>query len=169
MKSSRKKKRQRYDNVPYGSRWGNLFGMAYKGQTYEWIPIGSMEDLNNADLGYAQSFYNKYYSPDDAVLVVSGDINYDDAKKEVEKYFGDIKAARTERKTFPEVIYNQGEKRDTVFEKVQLPALYIGYKIPGTVSNDIYALEMLSSILSDGKSSRLYKKIVYENKRSEIR
>jgi len=160
----KEEKRQRYDNVPYGTRWGNLFSMAFKGQTYEWIPIGSMEDLNNADLGYAQSFYKKFYSPDDAVLVVSGDINYDEAKKEVQKYFGDLKAAKTERKLFPEVIYNQGEKRDTVFEKVQLPALYIGYKIPGTASNDIYALEMLSSILSSGKSSRLYKKIVYENK-----
>jgi zinc protease len=160
----KEEKRQRYDNVPYGSRWNNLFKRAFKGQTYEWIPIGSMEDLNSADLSYAQSFYNKYYSPDDAVLVISGDINYSEARESVQKYFGDLKPAKTERKVFPEIIFNQGEITDTVYEKVQLPAIYIGYKIPGVTSKDIYALEMLSSVLSDGKSSRLYRKIVYNNK-----
>ncbi len=160
----KEEKRQRYDNVPYGSKWINLFGKAFKGQTYEWMAIGSMEDLNRADVAYAQGFYKKYYSPDDAVLVISGDINYDDAKVLVKKYFSDLTPAHTERKIYPEVIYNQGEIKDSVFEKVQLPALYMGYKIPGASSEDIDALDLLSSVLSDGKSSRLYQKIVYGNK-----
>ncbi len=160
----KEEKRQRYDNVPYGSRWGEMMKRIFKGQTYEWIPIGSMEDLNSADLSYAQEFYRKYYSPDNAVLVISGDIEYNTAKQLAEKYFGDIKPARTKKNTYPEIIFNQGEIKDVIYDNVQLPAVYIGYKIPGTTSKDIYALEMLSLILGDGRSSRLYRDIVYERK-----
>ncbi|MEO8513051.1 MAG: pitrilysin family protein [Ignavibacteria bacterium] len=160
----KEEKRQRYDNVPYGSRWGELMKRAFKGQTYEWIPIGSMADLNSADLNYAKEFYRKYYSPDNAALVISGDIDYKNAKKLAEKYFGDLKPAHTKKNAYPEVIFNQGEIKDTIYDNVQLPGIYIGYKIPGTTDKDIHALELLSLILGDGKSSRLYKDIVYERK-----
>jgi predicted Zn-dependent peptidase len=160
----KEEKRQRYDNVPYGNRWENLYKRAFKGQTYAWLPIGSMEDLNDADLGYAQNFYRKYYSPDNAVLVISGDIDFENAKNLVQKYFGDLTAAKTERKNYPEIIFNQGEVVDSVFENAQLPAVFIGYKIPGVRSEDIPALELLSLVLSDGHSSRLYKKIIYDKK-----
>lgn len=160
----KEEKRQRYDNVPYGSRWGELMKRAFKGQTYEWIPIGSMEDLNSADLGYAQEFYRKYYSPDNAVLVVAGDIDNVEAKKLVEKYFGSLIPVNTVKNKYPEVIFNQGEVTDVIYDNVQLPAVYIGYKIPGTTDADIHALEVLSLILGDGKSSRLYNDIVYERK-----
>jgi predicted Zn-dependent peptidase len=158
----KEEKRQRYDNVPYGSRWGELMKRAFTGQTYEWIPIGSMDDLNSADLSYAQSFYKKYYSPDNAVLVISGDIDYENAKSSVEKYFGNIKPANTVKKNYPGILFNQGEIKDTIYDNVQLPAVYIGYKIPGTTDKDIPALELISMLLGDGKSSRLYKNLVYE-------
>ncbi|MCI0448971.1 MAG: insulinase family protein [Chlorobi bacterium] len=160
----KEEKRQRYDNAPYGSRWGELMKRAFKNQTYEWIPIGSMEDLNGADLSYAQEFYKKYYSPDNAVLVVSGDINYDEAKELVIKYFGGLKSSNAKKKTYKEIIFNQGEIKDVIYDNVQLPAVYFGYKIPGAANKDIYALEVISMILTDGKSSRLYKGIVYEKK-----
>jgi len=160
----KEEKRQRYDNVPYGSRWGEMMKRLFKGQTYEWIPIGSMEDLNSADLNYAQEFYRKYYSPDNAVVVVSGDIDYDIAEVLVKKYFSALKPANTIKKKYPEVIFNQGEVRDVIYDNVQLPAVYIGYKIPGTTDKDIQALEMLSMILGDGRSSRIYKDIVYDKK-----
>jgi len=160
----KEEKRQRYDNVPYGSRWGEMMKRLFKGQTYEWIPIGSMDDLNSADLNYAQDFYRKYYSPDNAVIVVSGDIDYDEAARLVKKYFSDLKPANTVKKKYPEVIFNQGEVRDVIYDNVQLPAVYIGYKIPGTTNKDIQALEMLSMILGDGRSSRIYKDIVYDKK-----
>lgn len=160
----KEEKRQRYDNVPYGSRWGELMKRAFKGQSYEWIPIGSMEDLNNADLNYAQKFYRKYYSPDNAVLVISGDIDYDNAKILSEKYFGDIKPANTKKNKYPEIIFNQGEVKDVIYDNVQLPAVYIGYKIPGLKDKDVHALELISLILGDGRSSRLYKDIVYDRK-----
>lgn len=160
----KEEKRQRYDNVPYGSRWGEMMKRLFKGQTYEWIPIGSMEDLNSADLNYAQEFYRKYYSPDNAVVVVSGDIDYDETASLVKKYFGDIKPANTIKNKYAKIIFNQGEVKDVIYDNVQLPAVYIGYKIPGTTDKDIQALEILSMILGDGRSSRIYKDIVYENK-----
>jgi len=67
----KEEKRQRYDNVPYGSRFYNLFSLAFKNQPYGWIPIGSMQHLNDADLSYAQNFYKRFYNPNNAVLVVS--------------------------------------------------------------------------------------------------
>ncbi|HMQ79928.1 MAG TPA: pitrilysin family protein [Ignavibacteria bacterium] len=160
----KEEKRQRYDNVPYGSRWGEMMKRLFKGQTYEWIPIGSMEDLNSADLNYAQEFYRKYYSPDNAVLVISGDIEYDNAKRLAEKYFGELKPAKTVKKNYTGIIFNQGEVRDIIYDNVQLPGVYIGYKIPGTTSKDIQELELLSMIMGDGRSSRLYREIVYDKK-----
>jgi predicted Zn-dependent peptidase len=160
----KEEKRQRYDNAPYGSRWNELMSRAFKGQTYEWTPIGSMEDLNGADLSYAQEFYHKYYSPDNAVLVISGDIDYGNARQLTEKYFGGIKPSNTPKNLYREVIFNQGEIHDTIYDNVQLPAVYIGYKIPGLRHSDIYALEILSMILGDGRSSRLYNEIVYKKK-----
>jgi len=160
----KEEKRQRYDNVPYGSRWGEMMKRLFKGQTYEWIPIGSMDDLNSADLNYAQEFYRKYYSPDNAVLVISGDIEYVNARVLAEKYFGGLKPAATVKKKYPEIIFNQGEVKDVIYDNVQLPAVYIGYKIPGTTNKDIQELELLSMILGDGRSSRLYRDIVYDKK-----
>ncbi len=160
----KEEKRQRYDNVPYGTRFLELMKRAFKGQTYEFIPIGSMEDLNNAELSYAQQFYKKYYSTDNAVLVISGDVDYAKTKKLVEKYFGGLKPAKTKKNDYKEIIYNQGEIRDTVYDNIQLPALYMGYKIPSLKDKDIYALELLAMTLGDGKSSRLYNNIVYEKK-----
>lgn len=160
----KEEKRQRYDNTPYGSRFVELSKRLFKEQTYEWMPIGSMEDLNAADLGYAQTFYKKYYSPDNAVIVVSGDINYSETKKLVKKYFSDLKPAKTTKNKYKEIIYNQGEIQDTIYDNVQLPALYMGYKIPGMKAEEIHALEILSMILGDGRSSRLYNNIVYTKK-----
>src|SRR4030095_86729 len=160
----KEEKRQRYDNVPYGSRWGELMRRAFKGQTYEWIPIGSMDDLNSADLSYAQEFYKKYYAPDNAVLVIAGDIEYDNAKRLAQKYFGGLKPSGVKKKNYPEIIFNQGEVRDVIYDNDQLPAVYIGYKIPGSTHKDLYALELLTMILGDGKSSRLYNDAVYTKK-----
>ncbi len=163
----KEEKRQRYDNAPYGSRWENLFKRAFENQTYEWIPIGSMDDLNAASLAYAQDFYRKYYSPDNAVLVISGDIEYGAAKNEVEKYFSGLKPSATVKKNYIPIVFNEGEKTDSVYDNVQLPAIFIGYKIPGMTSDDIYPLELLSSALSEGRSSRMYRRIVYEEKKAK--
>lgn len=160
----KEEKRQRYDNVPYGSRFVELMKHAFIGQTYQHVPIGSMEDLNSADLSYAQQFYKKYYSTDNAVIVVSGDIDYPKTKELVEKYFSGLKPANTKKNSYKEIIFSQGEVKDTIYDNIQLPAVFMGYKIPSLKTRDVYALEVLSMILGDGRSSRLYNEIVYEKK-----
>jgi predicted Zn-dependent peptidase len=163
----KEEKRQRYDNVPYGSRFYNLFKNAYSGHPYSWIPIGSVADLNIADLAYAQGFYKKYYAPDNAVLVIAGDIDYNETKKLIDKYFKGIKPSTFKKNNYPQDKLFRGEIKDTVFDNVQLPAVYTAYKIPPVTSTDIYPLTLLSMILADGKSSRLYKSLVYQNKKAK--
>lgn len=160
----KEEKRQRYDNVPYGSRFYNLFRKAFPGQTYNWIPIGSMHDLNDAGLDYAQNFYKRFYNPNNAVLVIAGDIDYDNTISLVQKYFGTLKKGPDVKRDYKEIIFNQGEVRDTVYEKVQLPSLYIAYKIPSVTSDENKTFNLLSSILTSGRSSRLYNELVYKRK-----
>lgn len=160
----KEEKLQRYDNVPYGTRLIKLMDLSFTGQTYQSTAIGSMDDLNNADLSYAQKFYTKYYSPDNAVLVLAGDFEYDNAIKLIKKYFGSLKPANTTKNKYREIFFNQGEKTETVYDNIQLPAVFIGYKVPGITSNEMLSLEILSMILGDGKSSRLYKELVYSSK-----
>jgi zinc protease len=163
----KEEKRQRYDNVPYGSRFDYLFKLSYKEHPYHWITIGSMEDLNNAELEYAKRFYRKFYCPDNAVLTIVGDIDIQETKTLVNKYFGSLKPAGKIKRDYPPDIFHKGEVIDTIYENVQLPAIYIGYKIPPVTSKENRAFELLSIILSNGRSSRLYKNIVYEKELSK--
>lgn len=163
----KEEKRQHYDNVPYGSRFATLFSLAYINHPYHWITIGSMQDLNDADVNYAREFYKKHYAPDNAVLVISGDINYEQTKLLVAKYFSNLKPSHFKRHNYPSNAIHTGQVSDTIYDRVQLPAIYIAYKIPELTSKDIYPLELLSLIMSNGKSSRLYNKIVYEQKISK--
>ena len=160
----KEEKRQRYDNVPYGNRWIEISKRLFRNQPYEWMPIGSMEDLDNAGLEYAREFYKKYYSPDNAVLVISGDIDYEITRKLTEKYFGDIKPSGVRKKNYGEIIFNQGEITDTVYDNIKLEAVYIAYKIPGLKDESIPSFRLLSRTLGGGKSSRLYNELVNRKK-----
>lgn len=160
----KEEKRRRYDNTPYGSRLYNLFNKSFGKHPYGWIPIGSMKDLNDADLEYAKSFYARYYAPDNAVLVIAGDIDFKQTQELIEKYFANLKPAESKEINFPELTFNGGEIKGIIYDNVQLPAIFTAYKIPGLYSKAVYALDLLSVILADGKSSRLYNEIVYKNK-----
>ncbi|MCX7878531.1 MAG: insulinase family protein [Ignavibacteria bacterium] len=160
----KEEKRQRYDNMPYGNRWIEISKRLFINQPYEWMPIGSMEDLDNAKLEYAQEFYKKYYVPNNAVLVIAGDIDYEETRKLVEKYFGNIQRGADIKRSYGEIIYNQGEIVDTVYDNIKLSAVYIAYKIPGITDKTIPSLNLLSRILGGGKSSRLFNELVYRKK-----
>lgn len=160
----KEEKRQNYDNVPYGNRFMYMFRLAYTNHPYNWIPIGSMDDLNNAVLSDAQNFYNHFYCPDNASIAIVGDIDIAETKALVDKYFGPLKKSGLINRTYPEAIFHQGEKTDTIYDNVQLPSVFIGYKIPGVTSVENLRFELLSTILSNGKSSRLYKDVVYDKK-----
>ena len=156
-------KKQRYDNAPYGSLLAETMKRAFKKHPYRWTTIGNPEHIRAAKDEEFQSFYNEFYVPNNAVLVIAGDINVDDTKQKVEQYFGSIPAGGKEIYR-PEVVEPPlgGEVRDTIFDNIQLPLLIHAYRTPAMHTPDYYALEMLNTLLSDGQSSRLNKSLVDE-------
>jgi predicted Zn-dependent peptidase len=161
----KEERRLRIDNQPYGTIQEEVSKRVFKSTPYEITPIGSMEDLNAATEADFVQFYADFYRPDNAVLSIVGDIDIEETKKLVDKYFASIPSPDTEifRPEF-EVQYPDAEVRDTVYDQVQLPALIQAYPAPVRYSEDYYAMEMLNTILAGGQSSRIYKSLVDEKK-----
>jgi zinc protease len=163
----KEEKRQRIDNQPYMSFQIEIFKNAYKEHPYRWAPIGSMEDLNAASLDEFIAFYKTFYVPENATLSIAGDIDIEQTKTLVAKYFKDIpKGGKPIPR--PTVVEPQQkeEVRQVVLDNIQLPAVFQAYHIPEQGSPDSYALEMLSTLLSGGKSSRMYKALVDEQQKA---
>lgn len=159
----KEEKRLRIDNQPYMSFQENLFKRAYKIHPYKSVPIGTMEDLNAARLEEFMDFYKTFYVPENAVLIIAGDIEYDNAEALVRKYFGDIpRGGRTIPR--PDVTEPplEGQIVDTIYDDIQLPAVFVAYRMPPKNSDDALALSLVSRLLSTGNSSRLRKKLVDE-------
>lgn len=157
----KEEKRLRIDNRPYGSWQENIFKNAYSVHPYKNIPIGSMADLNAAQIEDFADFYSTFYVPNNATLSIAGDLDPDETIELIRKYFGDIPTG-TKEIPRPEKAMTPiaGQVVDTVYDNIQLPALFIGYRMPPQGSKDAYALEMLTTLLSDGQSSRFYKRFV---------
>lgn len=159
----KEEKRWRIDNRPYGDAPTRIQELLFPYGQYHWPVIGSMADLDSATMEDVRDFFEKYYRPDNAVLVISGDINYLKGMEMVEKYFGEIPRKDTE---VPVVNFVdgplEGEIRQEVNSYVPSPALFVAYKIPPEGTEDYYAMSQISKILSDGDSSRLYRRLVYE-------
>jgi predicted Zn-dependent peptidase len=156
----KEEKRMRYDNQPYGTRWVETFSRAFDQHPYKWMPIGSMEHLNQATLEEFMDFYNTYYVPQNATLSIAGDIDIEETRKLVQMYFSEInKPIDVPRVTVVEPP-QKGEKRDIVYDNIQLPMVLMAYHIPEQTAEDYYAVEMLTKILADGQSSRFYKELV---------
>jgi predicted Zn-dependent peptidase len=159
----KEEKRQRIDNQPYGSIIGEIFKRAFPVTSYRWDPIGSMEHLSRAKLSDFTDFYHTFYVPNNCVLSIAGDINIDSTKKQIELYFGSIPKGTKPipRPTVVEPPLN-GEVRDVIEDNIQLPAVIQAYRAPKQGSDEYYAFNILSTILSGGESSRFNKKIVDE-------
>lgn len=158
----KEERRQRVDNQPYGSIAEELFKRAFSEHSYKWPIIGSMDHLNAATEQDYKQFYEDFYVPNNATLVIAGDIDVSDTKSLVKKYFGPIPEGKDIPRNIPTEPSLNGEIRDTVYDNVQLPAVVMGYRTPALGTDDFYALEMLNKILSDGQSSRMYKSLVDE-------
>jgi len=160
-------KRLRVDNAPYGHFIEQVFANLFEEHPYRWQTIGSLEHLASATLDDFKRFNEKYYVPNNAVLVVAGDIEIESTKKMIEGYFGPIprgnEIERVEAKEAPITAERRAKYNDP---NIQLPAVFLGYRTPGHSERDAYVLEMISSLLSDGNSSRLYKKLVDEQKQA---
>ncbi|WP_255953497.1 M16 family metallopeptidase [Streptomyces odontomachi] len=156
-------RRQRYDNVPYGTAFEKLTALSYPdGHPYHHTPIGSMADLDAATLEDAQAFFRTYYAPNNAVLSIVGDIDPEQTLAWVEKYFGSIPAhdGKPDPRdgTLPDTIGRQ--LREVIEEEVPARALMAAYRLPkdGTAAAD--AADLALTLLGGGESSRLYNRLV---------
>ncbi|MBP2284014.1 putative Zn-dependent peptidase [Flavobacterium sp. CG_23.5] len=161
----KEEKRLRYDNSPYGQMIPEVKKKMFTKHPYRWTTIGSMDHLDAAKLEEFQDFNKKFYIPNNAVLVIAGDFNADQTKEWVQKYFGAIKKGTAiERETFVEEPITQTIKAKFEDGNIQIPMVVAAYRTPSMKTRDARVLDFISTILSDGKSSRLYKKIVDDKK-----
>ncbi len=161
----KEEKRQSLDNRPYGNLITYISEGLFPTHPYHNGVIGSMKDLDAAKLDEFKEFFKKYYVPNNAVLTIAGDINIAKTKQLVEAYFGPIPRGA-------DVIYKKVEEApitkqivDTAYDaNIQIPFMIEAYRVPGRDSHDSKVMQMISSVLSGGASSRLYKKMVDEKK-----
>ncbi|EHQ43059.1 MULTISPECIES: M16 family metallopeptidase [Myroides] len=163
----KEEKRLRMDNQPYGQLLPQVKENLFKKHPYRWAPIGSMEHLDAATLEEFLAFNKKFYIPNNAVLVVAGDFETAQAKNWIKQYFGSIaKGTPVTRAAIQEDPITKEIRAEYQDPNVQIPMLVQAYRTPSMKTRDARVLDMISSILSNGKSSRLYKKIVDEQKKA---
>lgn len=163
----KEEKRQRNDNAPYGQLLYVITENLFPNHPYGNKLVGEMEDLDNATLQEFNEFFKKWYGPNNAALVIAGDIDIDDTKDLVKKYFKDIPKGQDPVRNFKkEEPITQSQKVEFFDPNIQIPAIIAAYRIPGFTDKESYALDMVSAYLSGGKSSKLYKKLVDEQKQA---
>lgn len=161
----KEEKRLRYDNSPYGALFGEVKKNMFKVHPYRWTTIGDMAHLDAATLEEFRAFNKKFYVPNNAVLVVAGDFDTNQTKEWIKKYFGPIpKGAAVTRKVYTEAPITEAFHATYEDHNIQLPMIVAAYRTSAMTTKDARVLDMISSILSDGKSSRMYKKIVDDKK-----
>jgi zinc protease len=152
------------ENQPYGKVWDFLTPRLYPpNHPYSWTVIGSMRDLDAASLDDVKTWFRTYYGPSNAVVVLAGDIDTKTAREKVERYFGDIPPGPPVARQGPWVAKRTGSQRGTMQDRVPQARLYKVWNVPQWASPDASLLQVAASVLSDGKSSRLYKRLVYDD------
>lgn len=163
----KEEKRLRVDNQPYGNLLKAVKQHIFKNHPYRWTTIGEMEHLDAATLEEFQEFFKTYYAPNNAVLVVAGDIQKEQAKKWISDYFSPIPAGNVPaKKHYEEEPITQEIRASWEDPNVQIPMLVTAYRTPSMKTREARVLDMISTILSDGKSSRLYKRLVDTEKKA---
>ena len=161
----KEEKRMRVDNQPYGNFITEIMKRLFTKHPYNWVPIGSMEHLDASTLQEFIAFNKKYYTPNNAALVIAGDIDIEKTKSLVNDYFSEIPAGVSVEKVNIQEDPITKETIDTAYDNnIQIPAIMTAYRTPGMTSKESIALELASSVLSSGASSRMYKKMVDDKK-----
>ena len=156
-------RRQRYENQPYGLMWEVMYDALYPaGHPYHWTTIGSMADLSAASLDDVKNFFRNYYTPNNAVLTVAGDVSAADVRRWATQYFGWIPRGPSVSKPSVPVPPIPATRYLVKEDRVTLPQLTMTWRSSPRFSRDEAALNALAGILTSGKSSRLYKRLVYE-------
>ncbi len=152
------------ENQPYGKQWGFLTKAMYpKGHPYSWTVIGEMEDLNAASLDDVHAWFKAYYGAANAVVAVAGDINPDEVYKKVLNYFGDIPSGPTIERQEVNIPTHSGDTYQVYQDRVPETRILFAWNTPQFGSQEDIYFDLISSVLTNGKNSRLYKKLVYED------
>jgi zinc protease len=160
----KEERRWRTENSPVGAVWETLQATAYMANGYHWPVVGWMSDLETFNRTNVVDYYSAYYRPDDAVLVVVGDFAPASAIALAEKYFGPLKPAGSFQRNLTAEPTQEGERRAELVKKVETPVVMAAYHVPASGHADLYALDLLDTILSSGQSSRLYQSLVYRDR-----
>ena len=157
--------KQRYLNVPYGDVWHHLSPLAYKKHPYQWPTIGKdVNHIGHATLEDVRQFHEKYYAPGNAILTLAGNVDMEKAVPLVEKWFGDIPPYRRNNGQVPMEPPQTSRRFLEVRAEVPQDALYMAFHMPGRTMPGYLSVDLLSDLLSRGKSSRLHQSLVKEKK-----
>ncbi len=157
--------KQRYLNQPYGDVWLKLRPLSYKQHSYQWATIGKeISHIEDATMDDVRDFFYSYYLPNNAYMVVAGNVTLEQVKKLSEKWFGPIPSGTRRKRNIPVEPKQTTARFEETSAKVPLNALYKTYHMSGKLSPDYYSTDLLSDILGRGKSSRLYDKLVQQKK-----
>ncbi len=153
-------RRMRNENSPDGLMYQEIFGVAFKKHSYRWPVIGYEEDLNRMNAVDAEKFYKSHYSPNHATIVVVGDVKAEEVLKVVKKYYGHLEAKTLPAKLVPTEPTQTEARRKILKLNTQVQKMMIAYPVPPVVHSDTAVLQVLRTVLTGGKSSRLYKALV---------
>jgi predicted Zn-dependent peptidase len=157
----KEEKRRGVDNRPYGTLFEELAKLVFAGTPYSWVPIGSFQYIDEAKIEEFRDFYKAYYMPNNATLAVAGDFDLEAAKKLIADYFADIpRGPEVVRPKIDWTTEAKGTRKDVQKDNTPLPATLHAWRAPTETHADAYAMEMLGSVLSSGRSSRLYRRLV---------
>ena len=155
--------KQRYLNQPYGDVWLKLRPLAYKKHAYRWATIGKeLSHIEQAKMEDVKAFFKKHYNPQNAILVVGGNVKTEEIRQLAEKWFEPIPAGDKYNRDLVQEDAQTESRKETIHANVPLNAIYVAFKMPGRLSEDYYAYDLLSDILSSGKSSRLHNSLLKE-------
>ena len=147
-------------NIPYGDAWHKLSSMAYQSHPYQWPTIGKVpEHISESHIDDAKAFFKRHYAPDNAVLVIAGHITCSEAIELVEKWFGDIPASGHQKRVLNQEPPQLEKHSETVKTAIPADAIFLGFHTEGRIHDDYYASDILSDILSGGRSSRFYQRL----------
>ncbi|MEM1258338.1 MAG: pitrilysin family protein [Bacteroidota bacterium] len=159
-----KNEKRENENQPYGMQWDHVVKALYpKGHPYSWTVIGEMEDINAASLEDVQEWFTSYYGAANAVLAIAGDVNPEEVYQKVVKYFGDIPSGPTVERQEVNVPHKINDSRQVYEDRVPETRILFVWNTPQFGSKEDLHFDLISSILSSGKNSRLYKKFIYED------
>lgn len=157
--------KQRYLNQPYGDVWLLLRPLAYKVHPYQWATIGKdVNHIANATLDDVKDFFFKYYCPDNAILVVAGNVKADEVYSMASRWFGEIKRSVVPRQPYAAEPEQQEYRELTVERNIPYDSIYRGYHMCSRLDPEFYATDLLSDVLNRGRSSRLFTSLVKEKK-----